>query len=1110
MFGNQWPNDRQAATDFIHGFGNLAFEVSGNLQKLCIESGDLNTWNFSTISNILLNSDFTHSIPDKNKSFQDQLSKEKELISQLTHVHSIILHSPNQRINADDFEYYWYEMTRVLVELGEPEQPLYNLKYNLQLSQDPIVGSGSNELTKRMQQLQKEANRLVSKENFVGAIDKYSEAIKFSSIGLGLKTEFLCKRSELHLRLKHILPEDKCEYRCHEYLALFDAKQVISFRPYWWRGYFQLGLAYSNLRKFEKALLNFERSLAIDPTNELVRKERDVALFISNKQKLGSYSDNFKNFKDFCENRGIEFLAFLKKLKRSKDSLSQVLTGMKHEEGYQGIKVNFEVAAQNYRQAAQSNSPFGQYKLGLLTFEGKGVEQNIPSAIELFKKAAEQVTFLPSTTIVDPGIYLAQFALAIIYEHGIVEAKNKQFAFEFYQKALVNGCAPAAAYIGLMYLEGDGVSKDEETARKYFITGAKGKCLISMKNLAHSLLRSGQFELAIEWYNRMKESCENVSDEERKIFLRKVVELKKRFKYDVIVRWELDHSLRDENLNLINRILRFEMFKDKAVGQASTALAQLKSRNLEAAGIEINLNQYSLEYIPIIIGRAREGSTTALKIIEAFYYYVTAADAFDAFMQTKKEEQAERFINYLANGYSVDANCLLIISREKALELINSIIMRDEQSQLDINARICKFVYSDLFEEQEIFLKECILKYPKESTFVLALATIYRLSGRHSEALSQIFLIENQRELNCDEIYSKALSMRHHLAPDVLIMEFMNYLLVAPKDHPKYPEVLYLIAECNFCKENSKDLPLTNVEEIKPSDRFISPTVRYYYKKALEAELNQLPCFLPYNCSQKRILELIVDDAKKVAEQKGKGTQDANLSEIAFQSLKSNHLIERFRIETIVNHRKKIFKQSKASVDIDKAHEPASASKRQMKPSSSQALTEISFREMDPTKDHIYEGRMIEVKFIERPISSIFPSIHTVVEDRNGDVLPCWIYDFRDQNNDEIVASKFGIGCKVRIINPYFSITSNGLAGLLVQEQSCLHFLTKQKVKDMCLFCGAEDAQSRCGKCNKALYCDQQCQLNDWKLYKHKMICQASFGDLSSLKAPILEIKAKK
>ena len=97
---------------------------------------------------------------------------------------------------------------------------------------------------------------------------------------------------------------------------------------------------------------------------------------------------------------------------------AQTAIGGLYEEGIYGWKKNIDEAIKWYRNSAEKGNMFGEYRLALCYFAGKGVEQDIPEAIKLIQSASQK------------------------------------------------GCLSAQTVLGSSYLTGYGVEKDEELGRK--------------------------------------------------------------------------------------------------------------------------------------------------------------------------------------------------------------------------------------------------------------------------------------------------------------------------------------------------------------------------------------------------------------------------------------------------------------------------------------------------------------------------------------------------------------------------------------------------------------------------------------------------------------------
>ena len=145
---------------------------------------------------------------------------------------------------------------------------------------------------------------------------------------------------------------------------------------------------------------------------------------------------------------------------------------------------------------------------------------------------------------------------------------------------------------------------------------------------------------------------------------------------------------------------------------------------------------------------------------------------------------------------------------------------------------------------------------------------------------------------------------------------------------------------------------------------------------------------------------------------------------------------------------------------------------------------------MDPTKDHIYEGFVMNITFIEDPTTG-GASIVSVIQDENGETQRCFIYNFEHENNECIVEKTYGFGIKMQLINSYMRMAHDFKPTIRIDDPQCLIEMSGQSNNDnKCRYCLKDNAKSHCSRCERAYYCDKNCQTKDWKLYKHKLICR--------------------
>lgn len=168
------------------------------------------------------------------------------------------------------------------------------------------------------------------------------------------------------------------------------------------------------------------------------------------------------------------------------------------------------VAATRYfAQSASLGNAEGRYRYAKAFLEGRGVEENRERAVELMGAAAKQ------------GLPAAMDEYGqMLYESG--EDENCARAIAWWAEcAKMHGYARSIDRLGVAYLEGKGVAKDETTAARFFREAASGGCPEAMVHLA-DCWDAGAGGLAKNHYNanwwRTKAAAER-GDRNAKVWL---------------------------------------------------------------------------------------------------------------------------------------------------------------------------------------------------------------------------------------------------------------------------------------------------------------------------------------------------------------------------------------------------------------------------------------------------------------------------------------------------------------------------------------------------------------------------------------------------------------
>ena len=115
-------------------------------------------------------------------------------------------------------------------------------------------------------------------------------------------------------------------------------------------------------------------------------------------------------------------------------------------------------------------------------------------------------------------------------------------------------------------------------------------------------------------------------------------------------------------------------------------------------------------------------------------------------------------------------------------------------------------------------------------------------------------------------------------------------------------------------------------------------------------------------------------------------------------------------------------------------------------------------------------------------------AVTLVAEDEFGFVERISIYNLKRENNK--IGETYQIGCRFAIINPYIRLAMDGKPMIRVDDPKSIIFYDKT-ANDICRFCGKENSKYKCSKCQIAKYCCKEFQLDDWKIFKHVLICNS-------------------
>uniref|UniRef100_A0AC35G173 Tetratricopeptide repeat protein n=1 Tax=Panagrolaimus sp. PS1159 TaxID=55785 RepID=A0AC35G173_9BILA len=360
----------------------------------------------------------------------------------------------------------------------------------------------------------------------------------------------------------------------------------------------------------------------------------------------------------------------------------------------------------------------------------------------------------------------------------------------------------------------------------------------------------------------------------------------------------------------------------------------------------------------------------------------------------------------------------LVKAMSKAIQL-NSDIERIKSYPNELDTIICYIQMNPTYEKMKEYLPNVFKQFPENEYLAekLCFDFLIFINGELEAALNQIEMALKRHPKSLRLLYFYAVILEKQEPPsEKCIKAFDAFFDAAPKDNPNVPACHYLKADYYAIIGNKS--------------KFFE-----CYKDGLAAEKKQLPCFLPYNFKGKSAVDFLYAFYTKdsVIKATDKGHR--------FEQIKADPK----RKLLLVQNRQSFISQIEGDETTDLFSEmslkPLSSSSF---PPNWKSLKPITFKDIDPTKNKIYDGCVLEVRIIDWPF--LFTNIQTKIEDKNGDVNRITICNWPksgDRKNDILEAMKvFRPNVKISIINPYYRISSNGENTILVESPKFIKFDT--------------------------------------------------------------------
>ncbi|CAL8124779.1 unnamed protein product [Orchesella dallaii] len=1100
--GMDWEHSEEQGKKFIEGHGQVAFNKAMKAQKDIISKGCIDDWDISVLSTILLNFGYWRNYKSEN-----------DAVRQLTTLRNDMAHHPSKKLNLEEYNAKVELFRSSLKGLGVPDE----------ISEELITKAGRSSSVAALKATKRQFDRaksLMKNNKFENAIGCYDEAITMPSLLVIHQATAYEKRAECFLKfaefkkLKQLSTQEvnKC---CDQ--AIKDASRTLEINESSWKAHFTLAQAHRLKGELDRAAEHYCQSLAISPVQQHVKNEYDCCkalreiksgsithvdpntLPMNLNEKLAQYSEQFG--RNITEE---EFLEGLPKAMGAKVPGQDFLArGHQFRCGW-GVAINEIEAVRYFSKAAEAGNPEGMHSLALCYINGTGVKQDFSKAHELYLKGAQMSpTTSGRATLVlkNVGVSACQEGLGALYEAGIVVEQNYTKAAFWYKKSAENGEGRSAYRMGLFYCNGWGVPRNEKMAEFYWTEAIRFK----VGDAAHALVTYYKHhmepEKALNMYETGRKLREpllsGISKDEFMAEINEITTNRERQKPELLA-FEKLHKLDVKGLTFMDRLRRMLNTIDGQNDGDLLAPVRVDKKDWRGKFVDAT-------YTNDLAKNAAKGSTVAVGMLKSLSSTAEVVVLMETCLEGKAlNNEAGRWntlnllYNFITNDYEAVGlpNEMLRNVHKISEGLFKSV--GGIKGDADMKARLCFVGFSlklDDVKRGVELLTEGLKMYPDNVNYFILLDDLYDCLEDHESGFT---IVEKGLEKfpdNLKLLHSKAIHVGLLVKEEKDIKKAINavqdFLSKAPEDHPSVPEAYYLMA-CTYAGNKRR------IGSNCPSDKD-KGMIEHYFKLGMEAERNMLSCFMPYECLAKKSLETLRQPSESESDSKAKCLKASAKPTTAIATQQAggslNSVLQRklylgnpMRQRLILGQRGLINEM----IHLPKGHicsyvgmEICMPLMTQSTPKKLSKLKPITLKEMSPMTEAIYPDTFIDLTIVDEPNLKLV-WIQLIAEDENGDVAYVFINDM-DRNKEDL-NERFKFGRRLAILNPYMQVRNQEKdIGIRVDNQDCIVFLSG--AQNMCRFCGEENAALQCGQCKKAGYCSKECQLHDWKILKHKLIC---------------------
>eukprot|EP01119_Soliformovum_irregulare_P013089 TRINITY_DN3456_c0_g1_i6.p1 TRINITY_DN3456_c0_g1~~TRINITY_DN3456_c0_g1_i6.p1 ORF type:complete len:1038 (+),score=135.30 TRINITY_DN3456_c0_g1_i6:30-3143(+) len=877
--------------------------------------------------------------------------------------------------------------------------------------------------------LQEKIDGLLQRAGVRETEKKYDEAIVFYSEGISLDGIPGEQRGIFYSnRSECHLKKEAWEF------ALKDAQEACTLFPTA-KAFYLKGRSYHSLGKYNKAVKAFDIGLAYAPKDLHLQEARQGSYYLLEKQTRHDHVDPHYN--------------------PSKEELYERMTART------GANWNAENSLKALQSHLDAGDPLGigarikadQYMYGIAR------PQN-------YKKAAH---WYNECRLKKSGWAEGAHNLGVLTRRGEGVAQDFEAGVRLYEEAAAcepfimsdgelvrnKGVAEAQNALGLAYLHGLGATQDIHKAILYLDKAVQNESSAAMNSLGTLFLRGqGVPRNPIKAVELYKEAfwTNNVGPGP-------AYNLATCYAEGLGVALDLEKAIQwfkmAEDLGLETAKAQRKRFEEMMQNPAqklsytdwvaSRSMQRMKSQSQQPS--LSTMHNGGSQYFEELESHA-QGSPFVQDLLQANKSYKSVQHLIFNLPKTLDEEM--EMINGIARAYHTQLSIFYPQHRAAALiEIAQKLFIRHDSQDAALVYGIMKAEISMEQEAKKIF-ENCHERWPQSPHFLWRLAELNQKCKRWSKSTANFTKLLGMCPNHVDAMYGRAVSRKCDGDLSGAFHDYLKFLEMSDIKHTKRAQAYYDLAACSS-----------------------EPAKLKYFLLGLHAEENAIPIYLsvvtPHDID-------IVDFVR--------------MSQFSQVSRSRPKLEQGWRRELIQNHHKYV---AYSEINLNPSGELLTVTRslklnEEQKGSDKLNQRRIYLEDMNPSKDQIYNGRVLRGMLVGIPV--IMSAVHCFIVDDNGDMLYVAFHDNRFSLSDHKGAREHYYGKKVALINPFHRLRQDERRGIRVDDALSVIFLPSNHLAfcEYCYITDQEKAMLRCSRCQVVSYCSKECQTKDWKL-GHKRSC---------------------